>query len=315
MRPVFRAHRRLIAVLFAGAVIAVPTACGAPAPSGPVTSAAAPQSADATSESSAAPTATPTSTPASTPTPLALSAITSTARVVSGDSIQVEGTIRADGAPLPGALLHVSATPLDGRPQTVQLTGTVPAGAQTAHVGIRVNIEDIAEHGLANITIYRASYTQGASTKNRVPNPELRTNTNFWGLHEDGIRVLRSDIGPGLMIRIRDTATQSTIINTGGFPVTPGATFRATMRLKVTQSTVGHAYFTVTWLSSVTEIRRERLDLVPAPTRLPDRSSTSAGTFKARFDDLWPGRYRVLVTYSGDGGHLPTQSAQVVLVQ
>jgi hypothetical protein len=116
------------------------------------------------------------------------------------------------------------------------------------------------------------------------------------------------------MIRIVDKPTQSTVINTGGFAVKPGATYRATMLLKVTDRTVDHAYFSVIWLSAVTEIKRERLDLVPAPIRLPDRSSTTAGTFKARFDDLSPGRYRVSVTYAGDEGHLATQWSQLVLM-
>jgi hypothetical protein len=215
---------------------------------------------------------------------------------------------------LAGALINVQAIPLDGRVQTVQLKGRVPAAAKTAHVGIRVNIEGIDEPGPANITIYRASYTQGGG-RNRVSNSRIRPNTNHWGLHEDGITIRRSDIGPGLMIRIRDTAKMRTVINTGGFVVTPGASYKATMVLKVTQSTVGHAYFTVTWLSDVTEIARERLDLRPTPFRVPDRKTRSEGRYTARFADLLPGRYRIVVHYRGDATHLAAEVSTVIRVR
>ncbi|HEV8281686.1 MAG TPA: hypothetical protein VGQ02_07515 [Candidatus Limnocylindrales bacterium] len=211
-------------------------------------------------------------------------------------------------------MLKISAVPIDGRPQTVQIKGTVPEGAVFAHVGIRVNIEDIPEPGPANITIYRASYTQGGG-RNRVPNPRLAVNSNYWGLHEDGITVRRSDLGPGWMIRIVDKPSMKTVINTGGFRVTPGASYRATMLLKASESSIGHAYFTVTWISDVIELQRERLFLEPAPLRAPDRQSTSAGTFSARFNDLRPGRYRIVILYAGDHGNLATRSTQIVRIR
>jgi hypothetical protein len=147
-----------------------------------------------------------------------------------------------------------------------------------------------------------------------VPNPDLRLNTNSWGLHQDGIRVLQSDIGEGLMIRILDGATQQTIINTGGFRVTPGKPFRATMRLRVTRATVGHAYFTVTWLNAATEVARERLDLEPSPIRLPSTRTMSNGAFRAVFRDLTAGRYRVRVEYTGDSSRLPAAWEKNVLI-
>jgi hypothetical protein len=249
-----------------------------------------------------------------TPTPVPLATIDGKARIVSGDSIRVDGTIGVDGTPMAAAAVRVTATPLDGRPQTVKLTGTVPVGARTAHIGVRVNTEDVGPHK-ANLTIYRASYTEGGSTKNLVRNPRLLASTNHWGLHEDGISVRRSDIGPGLMIRIVDKPNQTTIVQTGGVRVVPGNKYRATMLIKVPQSSIGASYFTVVWLSDVTEIARERLPLVPTPLRLPERQSTADGRFSWTYPDLAPGRYRINITYAGDATHQSATWQGVVRIQ
>ncbi len=310
-------HRVAVVVLVCAAFLAA--ACGTPEPSRPLQSAAPAVSAAASlaAANSPAPVATPATspspTPVPTPTPVPLATIDGKARVVSGDSIRVEGRIGVDGIPLAAAPVRVTALPLDGRPQTVQLTGTVPAGAKTAHIGVRVNIEGAGPHK-ANLTIYGASYTQDGSTKNRVRNPRLLTSTNHWGLHEDGITVRRSDIGPGLMIRIVDKPTQTTTVQTGGVAVTPGKRYRATMLIKVPQASIGSAYFTVVWLGD-REIAREILDLVPAPLRLPERTSAADGGFSWTFRDLAPGRYRINVTYAGDATHQPATWQQVIRIR
>lgn len=312
-----RTRHRIATALLACSAIVI-SACGNSEASRPSTSAApaaspAVASGSPPSVATSSPSAEPSSTPLPTPTPVPATTIDGKARVVSGDSIRVEGTIHVGGTPVAAAAVRVTALPLDGRPQTVQLTGTVPATARIAHIGVRVNTEEAGPHK-ANLTIYGASYKEEGSTKNLVRNPRLLNNTDHWGLHEDGISVRRSDIGPGLMIRIVDKAWQSTTVQTGGVAVTPGQRYRATMLIKVPQASVGAAYFAVVWLGD-TEIARQRLDLVPNPLRLPERQSAADGRFGWTYRDLAPGRYRITVSYAGDTTHLAAAWQGVVRIR
>lgn len=290
--------------------VSLVAACGSSTPTPVEPSAPGP-----TASTAGLPSATPlpaATTPSPSPQPTVAVTIKATAKAAGRGSIRVDGVVDAAGAALGGAPLAVTALPVDGVPKVVVLSGVVPEGARTAHVGVRVNTEG-AGPGPANLTIYRASYSEGGG-KNRVPNPKLRRNANHWGLHEDGIRVRRSNNGPGLMIRIVDTPTQATVINTGAVKVTPGAEYRATMLLKVPEASIGSAYFAVVFLGD-TEIARHRVPLVPAPITLPDALSASDGRFEASFDKLKPGRYRVVVGYAGDAAHAPATFEQLVKVR
>lgn len=316
-----RTRSPIVPLLMTCILSAVIAGCGEVAPpTPPPVVSPSPATPAPTSEPGADPSPTPSPavpspSPGQTasPSPPPVPVIKASARL-EGDTLKVRGAILADGVPLADVPVRISVQPLDGRPQRVVLQGTVPPGAVAAHVGIRVNTEGIIDVGPARISIYQASYVQGGGTRNRVLNANLRDSTIGWGLHGDGIGVRRSDIGPGLMVAIRDRARQQTIINTNGFRVTPGKPYRATMLLRVSESTAGHAYFSVIWLSDVTEIERARLTLVAEPFDLPDPQTQADGRFRGLIRDLEPGRYRVRVEYAGDRDHPGAAWEQVVRV-
>lgn len=283
-------------------------ASAAPPPSG--SGAAIPTTSQSTTPS-AATSATPTPIP--TPVPPAQSTIEVRARSASdGRSIQLRGNLTAQGAGVAAARIVVSALPLDGRPQRVELTGIVPSFGVTGHVGLRMNIEG-TEIGRSSVNLYEMTFVSDARPGNQVRNPRFRDAALHWGLHEDATYTFtRSDRGSGTMLRIRATKRQSAIVNTGGFAVRPGAEFRATALLKIPQSSVGTAYFTVIFLGKSTSYRY-RLDLAPRPVTV-SATTDAAGGFRKVVDRLTPGRYRVTVRFDGDAEHLPVRWDEVVTV-
>jgi hypothetical protein len=220
---------------------------------------------------------------------------------------RVSGWLRsAGGDPIAGGTIGLTATPIDGAYQVSGLNGLVPAGATRAVIGLRANIEGVGP-GPVHLSVYELRYTQGASGRNRVPDPRFARGLAGWPADGSArVRVLASDHGSGRMLRIDATSKQRLLITSAEFPVTAGAAYRFSAAVRVSASSAGNAYLAVIFLND-TEVARERMALSPRPITLGRFATTTvAGEFVAAGLKLEPGRYRLSVTYFGDIDHWPS---------
>ena len=195
------------------------------------------------------------------------------------------GSFRASGAltdeagsPVPGAAIRVTLTPLDG-PGTLEsytLTGTVPAMASQATVGLRVNTECGCD-GTADLTLYGVEYTQGSGSSSLVPNGDFSAGLNGWGVAGPGATHLRaSDLGGGSMFRIRATMGEALVADSPRFSVEAGQHFTATFDARVAPGSVGSGYFSVVFQGRSGEAGRERIPFTPASFTLGTRTTDDA---------------------------------------
>lgn len=237
------------------------------------------------------------------------------------------GSFRASGAltdqegrPVPGAAIRVTLTPLDG-PGTLEsytLTGTVPAGASGANVGLRVNTECGCD-GIADLTLYDIEYTQGGGSSSLVPNGDFSGGLDGWGLAGPRTtRVRTSDLGEGSMLRVRATARESLVADSPRFPVEAGQPFTATFDARVAPASVGSGYFSVVFHGRTGEVGRERIPFAPASFALGIRTTDDAGRFRATFHppgaELALGRVRVEAWFDGDDQRLPAYASGTIFV-
>ena len=152
------------------------------------------------------------------------------------------------------------------------LSGTVPVGATTAIVGLRVNQEG-AGPGKADFTIDGMAYRQNGEWLNRVPNPDFALNMKGWGLAPTGATLRRSTRGcAGTGLHFTATSNQSIQLNSTEFKVAAGAPFTATFASRIAPVSMGSGYFAVMFLGpgatapSERGITRERISFAAAPT-------------------------------------------------
>jgi hypothetical protein len=193
-----------------------------------------------------------------------------------------------------------------------KLEGTVPAGATSAVIGLRVNTED-AGPGPVSVRIYRVAYTEGSGGRNRVADPRFVHGADQWGRSGTGrARFVASDRDAGTMLRVDATPDQAVLVDSTAFPVTAGAGYTFSAGLQVPPSTTGNAYLAVIFLHA-TEVARHRLELAPAPIRL-GQVDAGSGSFELRGARLQPGRYRIRAEYPGDPDHWPSTVEATVKV-
>jgi len=237
-------------------------------------------------------------------------------RVDNRGRLTISGSLRtAGGDPIAGGTIGLTATPIDGVYQVSALNGRVPAGATTAVIGLRANIEE-AGPGPVHLSLYELSYTQGTSRRNRVPDPRFASGRAQWP--PDGsarVRILASDHGPGRMLRVDATSKQTLLLTSAEFPVTAGAVYHFTAAIRVPASSAGNAYLAVIFLKN-TEVARERMELAPRPITLGRFTTTTvSGAFVAGGLKLEPGRYRLSVRYFGDIDHWPSTASASITVR
>lgn len=137
--------------------------------------------------------------------------------------------------------------------RTVSITGTVPAGSQTADVGLRVNLECECS-GPASFEVDAFTYSEGGGG-NLVPNGSFDDGNEPWGwdgsatadlIDSDGLSVFAVDAAPD----------ESLFLNSGTFPVTDGAPFEVTVTLRDTGEIGDAGYFDVIFLGPDGEVER-----------------------------------------------------------
>ena len=208
------------------------------------------------------------------------------------------------GGPIPGAEVSLSIRPLDGpgSPANYDLSGVVPAGASSAVVGLRVNMEG-AGPGAADVSIYSASYRQQAEPLNRVPNGNFGRGLQTWGVI--GGRLQPSDRGGGSMLRYAVASGQAAMANSGTFSVSAGTNFTLSFAARVSPRSTGSGYFAVFFLNGKSEVERQTLPIEAAAIHAGARTDAAG-----QFTYTWPApsgqHVEVRAAWPGDDKRLAT---------
>lgn len=227
---------------------------------------------------------------------------------VSGDSASATLTDR-HGSPLSGKTVALSASPLDGEGQYAEydVSGTTPAGAVDAIVGLRVNTECNCA-GAADLTLYQTSYTQDDGA-NRVPNPAFAQGLADWGTWGNA----NSAVGPsdrgGLALNVTATPNQELGLNSSGFAVTAGQSFHLSFGARVAPLSTGSGYFAVFFLDgNGAEVMRRTLPLeapsIPLGSATTNQNGVATASIAAlhgatfRIQELFPGGRRWFPAYA-----------------
>jgi hypothetical protein len=236
-------------------------------------------------------------------------------------SFRASGTLTDQtGRPVPGAVIRVTLTPLEGRGslESYGLTGIVPTGATRATVGVRVNAECDCQ-GTADITLYAVSYEAQGSSTNEVPNGDFANRLRGWEVAGRATSKLESsDLGAGSMLRIRASVGRSLAVDSPAFGVQPGQRFTVSFQARVAPASVGSGYFSLIFRGTSGEVGREQVDFTPATFSMGTRTTDENGFFRATFHppgvNLGLGRVRVGARFDGNDQLLPASASGTILV-
>jgi len=210
------------------------------------------------------------------------------------------------GAPIPGAVIELSVTPLDepGLFAEYTLSGIVPDGATQADVGFRVNTE-CGSAGTSDFLLYEVRYIEGDETANRVPNAQFSGGLDGWGFWGTGTaRLEPSDRGTGRMLHVMAKPTEYAAINSAPFPVTPGRRFVVTFLARVSPVSIGSGYFDIVFLAPP-EVARKMILLEPPTVLLGSATTDRYGTFHFGLEGLPPDSLLLQAKFPGNDSHWP----------
>jgi hypothetical protein len=275
--------------------------------------------AGAASPSPVATGSTPSATavlPSATPVPPATTAFAAVTDRSRNGRLRLSTVLTSDGAPLAGAQVIMTITALDSTYQTITLTGIVPVPTKGALVGFRFN-EEGAGPTRIDMKVYRITYADGGTTKNRIINAAFASGLYSWDVWGSGrTTVQNSDRDDGRMLRLRASPDQNIGINSFGLQrFTPGSDFKLTVKATVPPfgSLTGYAAVFFLWGKDNTEGYRLTVPLVAPPMSPAHVTSSDDGL--ASVDLAVPaGRYAVQIAYTGDADHLPASVEQQVTV-
>jgi hypothetical protein len=207
--------------------------------------------------------------------------------------------------------VSMSTSATGSRYAVIEVTGTVPASATSVVVGLRFNMEGAGPAPI-DMHVYRVTYADGGSTKNKVRNPGFDKGLANWSAWGTGLfRTPRSDRGDGRMLRLKSTFSQTIALNADAVAVKPGSTFTLRVAARLPRSGTLSGYAAAIFLYG-REIQRQRLDLVAPP--IPVLSTATDVTGTVTFEQvLVPGTYIVDVRYVG-GSYAPSSITREVLI-
>ncbi len=217
----------------------------------------------------------------------------------------------ANGAPLPNAMIEITATALDG-PGLVgeyALSGTVPVNATQGVVGFRVNTECGCQ-GVSDFTLYRIGYVEGQESTSRVPNGDFAQKLSKWGPWGKGaIRLEASDQDNGRMLHVQTLPGQDAAINSEPFTVTPGSTYTVTFEARISPKSFGSGFFVLVLLGPQGEISRQRIQLASIAVPLARATTGAQGQYQITLESLSGENSLVEANYAGDDQYWPAYAS------
>jgi len=299
--------RRLYSILLTLAIAGCQT--NPPAPTGASATEAEPSPAGSPGATTPAPTTSASEAP---PAETAFAAPVDTSRK---GRLRLSTVLSSGGAPLGAAPVTATITALDNTHQVIKLKDIVPVETKDALVGFRFNEEGAGPVDV-RINVYRITYADGRSSRNRVTNSDFASGLSSWDVWGSGSATVRdSDQGDGRMLRLRAAANENIGMNNRLTRFTAGSDFVLTVEAAVPPAgtLTGYASVFFLWGKGLVEGRRITVPLV-APAVPAVQLVTDASGALALDVELPEGRYDVTIDYTGDAGHLAASTAQRVTV-
>jgi hypothetical protein len=233
--------------------------------------------------------------------------------------------VDANGAPIVGAFITLTDSPVTGVYAQYQLAGQPPAGATQAVVGFRVNTDDpatiypsywFAGPASSNFSVYQASYIQPADGIERVPNGNFLAGAQSWIL-QGQTELVASNRGAGDMVLVGATASQFATLDSQQFAITPGAPFQVSFFASIPPFLVASGYFTLAFTNgamgnyldipgtSAGAVHAETLPFTPGKSAVGTVTTDSAGNFQLSLSPLGMTQVILEATYAGDAQHWP----------
>jgi hypothetical protein len=231
----------------------------------------------------------------------------------------------ANGAPIIGASITITDSPVAGVFTQYQLSGQPPAGATQAVVGFRVNTDDptitwpsywFAGPASSNFSLYQVSYVQPADGIERVPNGDFSLGAQSWALHGQ-TQLVPSNRGAGQMVQVTATPSQFATLDSQPFAITPGAPFQTSFFANLPPLFLDSGYFMLAFSdgtlgnfldipgTSVAAVHAESLPFTPGKTAFGKTITDSAGYYQLSLSSLGTSQVILEATYVGDAQHWP----------
>lgn len=190
-----------------------------------------------------------------------------------GSSLQGQ-LLTGAGAPVTGAAVNVTATPLFGTGQldTFASTGTVPTGTQTVTFGARVNLE-CAGSGPSDLTLSDFTLDAGAAGVLTADFTNQLVDWGTWGT-ADTVAV------NGNLLHVALTSSEYFGLN--HVPQTfaaEGAAYQLRIRAAFAPGSSGNGCLIAVFQNATGEISRQSLFLQPQPIALGAPTTANDGTF------------------------------------
>jgi hypothetical protein len=166
------------------------------------------------------------------------------------------------------------------------ITGTVPARASQAVIGLRVNAECSCS-GAADLALYEAHYADGSDVTTIAPD-RWRTGGE-------------AAISAGPPLQVQATPPQTATVDSEPLAVTAGARFKVSFTARIAPHTRGSGYFSVVFVASTGEVARRIIPLQAPVVPLGHALTRADGSFEARLG----GTGRVEAWYRGDSTRFP----------
>jgi hypothetical protein len=219
----------------------------------------------------------------------------------------------ADGRPLPGALIELTLTPVEGPGLIYEYTvsGMVPPGSVEADVGYRVNTECDCS-GPSEFTLYEIRYTEGDQDTNQVPNADFSRRLDGWGTWgEASAALVPSDRGEGYALQVEAQPGEVVAINSARFATAAGTPFTATFTARVSPKSAGSGYFDLIFLDATQELRRFMIPLEPVSISLGQATSGPAGEFEVGMDNAPSSTSSIEAWFGGNDVYWPAYTRTV----
>jgi hypothetical protein len=136
-----------------------------------------------------------------------------------------------------------------------------------------------------------------------VVNGDLSLGGQSWSIGGQA-QLVPSDHGPGQMVQVLATPSQSAALTSTPFTLTPGAAFQAFFSARVGLSSFASGYFTVIFLNG-TEISRQEIPLTATKVTFGSTSTDTAGNYLLSLTSLGTSQVTLEATYGGDAQHWP----------
>jgi hypothetical protein len=216
----------------------------------------------------------------------------------------VAGFLTAD-QPVAGALVRIASDDGGGSSDEPVLAGRVPAGADSAVVGFRVNMECDCG-GNSDFTVSDFEYSDRPESFVTLG---FESGLDSWDLYSTGKTVLQRsdhhrDTSPVLHVAIKKD--EVAMLNSQPFGVRPDTPYFLKIGAVINPKSAGSGYFTVIFLSHGVELSRQNLSFGRKGAVFSTVSTAPDGFFVSALEHL-SGGSRISAEFGGDERYWPAQ--------